>query len=86
MLSDASPPGKKATVFGFHRGMDTVGAVIGPSLALAYLYYHPANYQSLFLITLIPGIIAIGITFLIREKKITGNRCYKKATRFFFFF
>ncbi|HKR06521.1 MAG TPA: MFS transporter, partial [Bacteroidia bacterium] len=66
MLSDASPPGKKATVFGFHRGMDTVGAVIGPALALIYLYYHPANYQALFAITFIPGILAVAITFFIK--------------------
>lgn len=86
MLSDASPEGKKATVFGFHRGMDTVGAVIGPSLALIYLYYHPANYQSLFAITFIPGIIVIGITFLIKEKKTPKTADKKKQPGFFSFF
>lgn len=68
MLSDLSPDGSKATVFGFHRSMDTVGAAIGSFIALIYLFYHPGNYKTLFLITIIPGIIAVGITFLIKEK------------------
>jgi MFS family permease len=85
MLSDASPPGKKATVFGFHRSMDTVGAVIGPLLALIYLHYHPAKYQSLFAITFIPGIIVIGITFLIKEKKSERASSEKKQPGFFSF-
>jgi MFS family permease len=85
ILSDASPPRKKATVFGFHRGMDTVGAVIGPSLALIYLYYHPAKYQSLFAITFIPGILAVGITFLIKEKKTHTTLVQKKQPGFFSF-
>ena len=84
MLSDASLPGKKATVFGFHRGMDTVGAVIGPSLALIYLYYHPANYQLLFAITFIPGVIAVGITFLIKEKRLHITSAEKQPGFFSF--
>lgn len=68
LLADASTPENRAEVFGFHRSMDTAGAVLGPLAAMAYLYYHPASYQMLFLITLIPGIVAILFTFGIREK------------------
>jgi hypothetical protein len=35
-------------IFGFHRSMDTLGAVLGPSLALLYLYFYPENYTTLF--------------------------------------
>ena len=58
MLSDEATKETKGRVFGFHRSMDTFGAVIGPSIALLYLYYHPNDYTSLFLIAFIPGIIA----------------------------
>ena len=37
LLSDESKPETKGKVFGFHRGMDTLGAAIGPILALIYL-------------------------------------------------
>ena len=69
LLSDESTPETKGRVFGFHRSMDTVGAVLGPLLALAYLTYNPENYKSLFYLTLFPGLVALIFTFLIKEKK-----------------
>ena len=69
LLSDETTPEFKGRVFGFHRGMDTFGAVLGPALALIYLYFYPQQYRSLFLWAFIPGIIALGFTFLIKEKK-----------------
>src|SRR5206468_5541521 len=46
MLSDEATPATKGRVFGFHRSMDTFGAVLGPAVALVYLYYHPGNYKT----------------------------------------
>ena len=69
MLSDESLPENKGRVFGFHRSMDTVGAVLGPALALAFLYYYPGKYKLLFLIAFLPGCAAIIATLLIKEKK-----------------
>ena len=69
MLSDEASPKTKGAVFGFHRSMDTLGAAIGPLIALTYLYYHPAQYQALFYVAFIPGLLAIMFTFLIKETK-----------------
>lgn len=68
MLSDEATPATKGQVFGFHRALDTTGAVIGPLLALAYLQWYPGDYKTLFLIAFMPGVLAIGVTLLIREK------------------
>jgi len=69
LLSDETTAQYKGQVFGFHRSMDTVGAVIGPLIALLYLAAHPGHYKILFLAAFIPGMLSIGITFLIREKR-----------------
>jgi MFS family permease len=69
LLSDEATPATKGRVFGFHRSMDTLGAVLGPSLALIYLAFHPNDYQMLFYLAFFPGIISIAFTFLIKEKK-----------------
>ncbi len=69
MLSDESTPSTKGRIFGFHRSMDTLGAVFGPAIALLYLYFHPQNYKTLFLMAFIPGAAAILFTLLIKEKK-----------------
>ena len=37
--------------------------------ALTWLHFHPGNYKPLFFYAFIPGIIAVAIIYLIREKK-----------------
>jgi sugar phosphate permease len=59
ILSDEATPQTKGKVFGFHRSMDTLGAVLGPSFALLYLNYHPHDYRNLFFIAFIPGMLAV---------------------------
>lgn len=69
ILSDEATPETKGKIFGFHRSMDTLGAVIGPALALLYLYFYPEDYITLFYIAFIPGLLAIAASFLIKDKK-----------------
>lgn len=69
ILSDASTKETKARVFGFHRAFDTLGAVLGPALAMLYLYYHPGNYKILFLFAFLPGLLAVLFSFLLKEPK-----------------
>ena len=59
MLADFAPPEARGRVFGFHRAMDHAGAVTGPLLATAFLYFQPGNYRTLFFLTIVPGIIVI---------------------------
>ena len=59
MLARFAPDKTRGRVYGFHRGMDHAGAVAGPLIATAYLYFKPEAYRSLFTWTLVPGIIVI---------------------------
>jgi MFS family permease len=70
ILSDESTPENKGKVFGFHRAMDTLGAAIGPALALVFLIYYPGQYKLLFLITFAPALLSVLLTFSIKEKKL----------------
>jgi MFS family permease len=69
LLSQEATKETKARVFGFHRGMDTVGAAIGPILALLFLLFFPGKYKTLFYLAFIPGILSILFIFLLKEKK-----------------
>ena len=84
MLSDECLKENKGKVFGFHRSMDTMGAVLGPAIALIYLYYHPENYKTLFIIAFFPGAIAILFTLFIKEKKKKINADIPKTKWSFF--
>lgn len=78
LLSAEATPETKARVFSFHRGWDTLGAVFGPVIALLYLYFYPGELSTLFYIAFIPGIIAVLITYFIKEKSFIPNE--KKST------
>lgn len=69
ILSDQATPQTKAKVFGFHRSMDTLGAVLGPAFALLYLCYNPNDYKTLFFIAFIPGMLAVVASFFLKDKK-----------------
>jgi len=84
LLSDEATTATKARVFGFHRSMDTLGAVAGPSLALLYLYFHPGQYRVLFLIAFLPGLLAIVLSFYIKDRK--RESAERKAPVAFFSF
>jgi len=84
ILSDEATPQTKGKVFGFHRSMDTLGAVIGPSLALLYLYFYPHDYKNLFLIAFIPGLFAVLSSFFLKEKKVKVAKLKLKTTFFSF--
>ncbi len=69
LLSAEATRETKARVFGFHRSMDTVGAAIGPLVALIYLAMNPGAYKTLFMLAFIPGILSVLLIFLLKEKK-----------------
>jgi MFS family permease len=74
MLADESHDSKRGKVYGFHRALDTTGAVIGPLLALVWLSFHRGgDYKALFYYALIPGLIAVLLLFFIKEKQKTAK-------------
>jgi MFS family permease len=83
ILSNESTKENKGKVFGFHRSLDTIGAVLGPSIGLLYLYFHPSSYKTLFIFALIPGLLAVLISLLLKEKKIEKKK--SKKVSFFAF-
>lgn len=68
-LSDMTEPKFKGRVFGFHRAFDTVGAFLGPLVALILLYYFPGQYVLLFIIAAFPGLVSILLTFFLKEQR-----------------
>lgn len=84
LLSQEATKETKARVFGFHRSMDTVGAAIGPLLALLFLFFYPGQYKTLFYLAFIPGTLSILFIFLLKEKKQPASTLDKGS--FFSFF
>jgi len=67
LLADSVLPSAYGKAFGFHRGMDTAGAVLGPLVAFLLISY--ITHRQIFLLTLIPGLLsAVVFAFWVKEK------------------
>lgn len=68
MIADISPEREKGKSFGFHRAMDSLGAVFGPLAAFVLLPWFGGNLRWIFLLSFIPALAAVLVIFLfVRE-------------------
>ncbi len=79
LLSESVPERFRGQAFGWHRAMDTLGAAIGPLIAVIYLTYFSADLRSIYFIALIPGLAAVAVVMSIKEKK-SGAEFVKKRS------
>ncbi len=78
--------------FGFHKMMDNSGAIIGPLIAFAVLYFFPKDYTKIFWLATIPAILGV-ITIIgfikeasvVEKSKITKTS-YKRLPKKFYLF
>ncbi len=81
LISASTPAHIRGRAFGFHRGMDTVGAIIGPLLALSLLPFFRHNLRILFLIAFIPSVIGVLLVItLVREIRPSREEHVKYAS------
>jgi MFS family permease len=69
MLATFATESNRGQIFGFHRGMDHAGAVMGPLVAAAFLYFRPDDYRTLFALTIVPGIIVVAILLRVPDTR-----------------
>jgi MFS family permease len=75
LLAADVPASAYGRAFGLERLMDTVGAIVGPLTALWLLDVTHHNYRSVFLWTLLPGMIAVAsFWLLVRERAIESRK------------
>jgi len=68
LIADSVDPAIRGRAFGFHRAADNAGAVLGPLLAFAFLHWGGLHLRTVFLLTAIPGALAVlMLIFGVRE-------------------
>jgi MFS family permease len=80
MLAACATPSTRGRVFGFHRSMDHVGAIVGPLLASAFLLAWPGRYRWLFALTIVPGALAVASLFFVGESREGGPERSRAAS------
>src|SRR5438309_3471259 len=84
LLTESTPPETRGQAFGFHRSMDTAGAIAGPIITLVLLATVAAGlsreggYRLILLLAAIPALVSVLVILFVREPSRTPtgtNRC-----------
>ncbi|MDH5333541.1 MAG: MFS transporter, partial [Thermoleophilia bacterium] len=79
LIRDSSPPGLVGESFGFHRALDTLGASIGPLVAVALLA-GGVSLREVLVLSLVPGVLAVLLVRRVREAPARSHRSMAPAT------
>lgn len=79
LLLQSATPKNKGFIFGFHRSLDSAGAVFGPLVALFLLDALRENMRMVFFLAFIPAAIGVVLlVFFVTEKKIPQEKIFEK--------
>ena len=68
LVADIAPPHLRGAAFGLRQSLDTVGAFAGPLLAVALMLLWADDFQAVFWVAVIPGVMAVALlAFGLRE-------------------
>ncbi len=61
LVADIAPPHLRGAAFGLRQSLDTVGAFLGPLLAVGLMLLWSNDFRAVFWVSLIPGILAVAL-------------------------
>ena len=68
LVADVTPAEERGRAFGFHRAADTLGAVVGPAVALALLVIFADNFRLIFILAFAPAVAGVALVSLVKER------------------
>lgn len=74
LVADLTPPDLRGTAFGLRQSLDTVGALIGPLLAIVFMAVLADNFKAVFWIAVAPAFVSVAIIVsVVREPAQPGR-------------
>lgn len=74
LITDMTPAAIRGAAFGLRQSLDTVGALLGPSIAVVVLAATASNFTWVFAVATIPAAIALGVLVIgVRETPRTNR-------------
>lgn len=68
LVADIAPPGQRGAAFGLRQALDTVGAFLGPALAVVLMWVTADNFRAVFWVAVIPAVLCVVVLVLfVRE-------------------
>ncbi|HKM95181.1 MAG TPA: MFS transporter [Buttiauxella sp.] len=63
LVADVTPPEIRGAAYGLRQSLDTVGAFLGPLLAVGLMLLWHDDFRAIFWVAVIPGVLAIALLF-----------------------
>jgi MFS family permease len=63
LVADIAPPDVRGAAFGLRQSLDTVGAFLGPLLAMGLMLLWTNDFRAVFWVAIIPGFLAVALLF-----------------------
>ncbi|MFF7064449.1 MFS transporter [Pseudomonas sp. NPDC008258] len=80
LVADATPPELRGAAFGLRQALDTVGAFLGPLLAMVLMWLTASHFQAVFWVAVIPALVAVYILVVfVREPEMPTTRSPVRA-------
>ena len=68
LVADIAPPHQRGAAFGLRQALDTVGAFLGPLLAIALMLLWANDFRAVFAVAVIPAVLSVAVLVLwVRE-------------------
>ncbi|NTV71012.1 MAG: MFS transporter [Azonexaceae bacterium] len=61
LVADIAPPELRGAAFGLRQSLDTVGAFVGPLLAVGLMLLWNNDFRAVFWVAVIPGLLAVAV-------------------------
>jgi MFS family permease len=81
LLADSANEGNQGAAFGWHRGMDSLGAVIGPLIAIMFISTDLQTMRKAYLWAVIPGLMAVLLLLTVRDRQAAHLSIAKEKLR-----
>ena len=73
LVADVTPPELRGAAFGLRQALDTVGAFLGPLLAILLMWLTASHFQTVFWVAVIPALLAVGtLVVFVHEPEATA--------------
>ena len=84
LVADLAPPAVRGAAFGLRQSLDTVGAFLGPLIAMGLMLAWANDFRAVFWVAIVPGVLAVALlVFGVREpeREHAGERAVNPIRR-----
>lgn len=74
LISESVSGKRMGMAFGVHRTLDQLGAILGPALASAFMLFLGLTMRDVFVISFVPGLMALFVLLLFVKERVGGSK------------